>query len=116
MRLRHLALATVRDWLGHKDISTTSRYLKSTTAALDAARDRSNRDTPWSPSSRMTRSRRDRFARKSHTPADRPISSDPSQPAEVSINLQFSLVSLNFASWNHLDGWLRQLDGIRRVA
>jgi hypothetical protein len=37
MRLRHLALATVRDWLGHKDISTTSRYLKSTTAALDAA-------------------------------------------------------------------------------
>jgi hypothetical protein len=27
-----------------------------------------------------------------------------------------NLVSLNFASWNQLDGWLRQVDGLRRAA
>jgi hypothetical protein len=26
------------------------------------------------------------------------------------------MVSLNFPSWNQLDGWLRQVDGLRRVA
>jgi hypothetical protein len=26
------------------------------------------------------------------------------------------LVSLNFASWNQLDRWLRQVDGLKRVA
>ena len=26
------------------------------------------------------------------------------------------VVSLNFASWNQLDGWLRQIEGLRRVA
>jgi hypothetical protein len=29
--------------------------------------------------------------------------------------LQF-VVSLSFASWNQLDGWLRQVDGLRRAA
>jgi hypothetical protein len=27
-----------------------------------------------------------------------------------------SVVSLNFASWNQLDGWLPQVEGLRRVA
>jgi hypothetical protein len=26
------------------------------------------------------------------------------------------MVSLNFTSWNQLDGWLRQVDGLRRAA
>jgi hypothetical protein len=26
------------------------------------------------------------------------------------------VVSLNFASWNQLDGWLRQLQGLRATA
>jgi hypothetical protein len=26
------------------------------------------------------------------------------------------LVSLNFTSWNQLDGWLRQVEGLKRVA
>ena len=26
------------------------------------------------------------------------------------------MVTLNFASWNQLDGWLRQVEGLRRVA
>jgi len=26
------------------------------------------------------------------------------------------LVSLNVASWNQLDGWLRQVEALRRVA
>jgi len=26
------------------------------------------------------------------------------------------MVSLNFASWNQLDGWLRQIEGLRRAA
>jgi hypothetical protein len=26
------------------------------------------------------------------------------------------MVSLNFASWNQLDGWLRQVEGLRRAA
>ena len=34
----------------------------------------------------------------------------PGQSAEE------SLVSLNFASWNQLDGWLRQVDKLRRAA
>ena len=25
------------------------------------------------------------------------------------------MVSLTFASWNHLNGWLRQIDGLRRA-
>jgi hypothetical protein len=25
-------------------------------------------------------------------------------------------VSQDFASWNHLDDWLRQIEGLRRVA
>jgi hypothetical protein len=28
----------------------------------------------------------------------------------------WKVVSQNFASWNQLDGWLRQLDGLRYVA
>jgi len=27
-----------------------------------------------------------------------------------------SVVSLTFASWNQLDGWLRQVEGLQRVA
>jgi hypothetical protein len=26
------------------------------------------------------------------------------------------VVSLNFTSWNQLDGWLRQIEGLRRAA
>jgi hypothetical protein len=26
------------------------------------------------------------------------------------------VVSLNFASWNHLDRWLRQVEGLKRAA
>jgi hypothetical protein len=26
------------------------------------------------------------------------------------------VVTLNFASWNHINGWLRELDSLRRVA
>jgi hypothetical protein len=29
---------------------------------------------------------------------------------------RLELVSLDFASWNQLDGWLRQVEGLRRVA
>jgi hypothetical protein len=30
--------------------------------------------------------------------------------------LDCEVVSLNFASWNQLDGWLRRVDGLRRAA
>jgi hypothetical protein len=74
-------LTTVRDWLGHKDITTTSRYLKSTTTALDAA-------------ARSLEQKQDRrgaahevsaeFAHQSHKPADWPIRHDHTPHAEVS--------------------------------
>jgi hypothetical protein len=35
---------------------------------------------------------------------------------KVSLTCLESVVSLNFASWNQLDGWLRQVEGLRRVA
>ena len=28
----------------------------------------------------------------------------------------WKVVTLNFASWNQLDGWLRRVGGLRRVA
>jgi hypothetical protein len=31
-------------------------------------------------------------------------------------NERIELVSRIFASWNQLDGWLRQVDGLRQVA
>lgn len=31
-------------------------------------------------------------------------------------NRERRLVSLNFTSWNQLDRWLRQVEGLRRVA
>jgi len=30
-------------------------------------------------------------------------------------NLRLGMVSLDFASWNQLDGWLRQVDGLWRA-
>jgi hypothetical protein len=31
-------------------------------------------------------------------------------------NLLMEVVSQNFASWNQLDGWLRRVQGLKRVA
>ena len=38
---------------------------------------------------------------------------DQRQEIEESLRKE---VTLNFASWNQLDGWLRQVDQLRRVA
>ena len=50
--------------------------------------------------------------RFNRTGATAPLFDDlaPSESADE------KLVSRIFASWNHLDGWLRQVEGLRRVA
>jgi hypothetical protein len=46
----------------------------------------------------------------------------PAQPEAVpttnrpSVSRLFRMVSLNFTSWNQLDGWLRQVEVLRRAA
>jgi hypothetical protein len=32
------------------------------------------------------------------------------------VRFDSNVVSLNFMSWNQLDGWLRQVEGLKRVA
>jgi hypothetical protein len=52
------------------------------------------------PANRMAQRRSEVSARRSRTAA----------------RLKTSVVSLNLASWNQLDGWLRQIEGLRRAA
>ena len=46
----------------------------------------------------------------------------PAQPEALTVNEKNQLsalsrvVTLNFASWNHVSDWLRQIDGLRCVA
>jgi len=43
---------------------------------------------------------------------------EPSMPARARVtrDVLLTLASLNCASWNQLDGWLRQVEGLRQVA
>jgi hypothetical protein len=50
------------------------------------------------------------------------LSATPAQPEagtddqDASLSRVESVVTLNFASWNQLEGWLRQVDRVRRAA
>jgi hypothetical protein len=37
-------------------------------------------------------------------------------PSEARLKGERRMVTLNFASWNQLDGWLRQVEALRQAA
>ncbi|MEZ5289873.1 MAG: site-specific integrase [Vicinamibacterales bacterium] len=108
----------VRDFLGHSNITTTSRYLRSTTLRLERALGLLERAEL---ERRADNSARGKSAsRKSATPVPRERSDrsegDLDHDPEVLDAIEDVVVSRIFASWNQLDGWLRLVEAVRRVA
>ena len=52
----------------------------------------------------------------SETPAYAPGNTAATPAGSLRENPERRLVSLNFASWNLIGGWLARLDGLRRAA
>jgi hypothetical protein len=93
----------VRDWLGHANITTTSRYLATSAHGLtDAAR--------------KFEAARAGFAHGSHTNTDQYTEADGAVNTEKVESKAVEVVSRIFASWNHIAEWVRRLDGLRQVA
>jgi len=97
-------LHDVRDFLGHASITTTSRYLRSTSLRLERALSLPER----------------REFRTGATPVPHDAPAGRSAPADESAELdnllEVDLVSRIFASWNQLNEWLRQIERLRRAA
>jgi len=108
----------VRDFLGHTNITTTSRYLRSTAMRLERAlrlleesQGASDRTPPMV---------REDNSQRSATPVPHvtigPWDVDDALDAQTVDKIAVGVASRIFASWNQLDGWLRQVEGLRRVA
>ncbi len=108
----------MRDFLGHSNLATTSRYLRSTAMRLERAlrlleelQEVSERTPPMvregDSRSITTPVPHERCARP-----NRDLDNDP----EVVDAIEDGVVSRIFASWNQIAGWLRRLEGLRRAA
>jgi integrase len=97
-------LHDVRDFLGHANITTTSRYRKSTPLRLERALNLLERAD----------------ARTGATPVPQNASGDGPAASEENPQLgdvlEDDLVTLTFASWNGIGEWLRRLEALRRAA
>jgi integrase len=97
-------LHDVRDFLGHANITTTSRYLKSTPLRLERALSLLERAD----------------VRAGATPVPQNASADGSsavqQNPQLDDVLEDDLVSQIFTSWNRVTNWLGQIASLRQVA
>jgi len=111
-------LHDVRDFLGHANITTTSRYLRSTTLRLERAlsllEQTECEDTPQSG---------DRWRANSRTgatsvPHTRSVvrADELGRDGESIDAIEDVVVSLTSASWNQIREWLRRVEGIRLAA
>lgn len=97
-------LHDVRDFLGHANITTTSRYLRSTPLRLERALSLFEADE--------ARRFPTRFPHRAGPPAD----DDSLESDEVLEDEEDSVVSRIFVSWNQVSDWLVLLDALSRAA
>jgi Phage integrase family len=102
-------LHDVRDFLGHANITTTSRCVRSTTLRLERAL------------TQLEQHEHRKLAQSEARAAKRIPERVPAlRPETFAVACQFErseeLVTLDFVSWNRIGEWLRRVDRLRRVA
>ncbi len=111
-------LHDVRDFLGHTNLTTTSRYLRSTAMRLERAL--SLLEESQAAAERTPPMVREGDSRSSATPVPHgaigAYDVDDALDAETLDAIAVGVVSQIFTSWNQMAGWLRAVDGFRRAA
>jgi hypothetical protein len=112
-------LHDVRDFLGHANITTTSRYLRSTTLRLERAltllEEREQQHLSGNENGRTEQHSRTIATSLPHGRSDDPQTTKPIDPETIDF-IEDVLVTLNFASWNRVVAWLKGIDELRRAA
>ena len=101
------------------NITTTSRYWRSTTLRLERALTLlEQHELQRVRSKRKPRGKKNSKKSATLVPHGRSdgLQSDDRPDAEVADLIEDVVVSLNFASWNQIRGWLRRLDDLRCAA
>jgi hypothetical protein len=110
--------ASTCDFLGHTNLTTTSRYLRSTALRLERALRVLEESQAASERTRPMVCEDD-SGRSATSLLHGPIGAydvDDALDAETLDAIEVGVVSPIGASWNRLDAWLRQVDGPREAA
>jgi hypothetical protein len=108
-------LHDVRDFLGHTNITTTPRYLRSTTLRLERALTLLERhEEQQAETITVDQGKKDSGIIATSLPhgASSPSEADLVIDAETVDVIEDVLVTLTFASWNLMGALLRQIDGL----
>ncbi len=112
-------LHDVRDFLGHANITTTSRYLRSTTLRLERALTLQERHeeqkTTTDGASRGKKDSGTIATSLPHGASGHPTGNEDID-RQIADLIEDVVVSRIFASWNLIRGWLAQVEGLRCVA